>query len=105
MEPQNTRMRVFDAIAGAADSQLAELVQPVNHHVKLLVAERALRDLSVGAPLLEPLAFDLDNARPPLGMTVNVPDEGPDDLDGSIDQGLSAAIGHDLSGRFRSRSA
>ena len=87
----------------AADSQLAEFIESVDHNVEFLVAERALGDLSVATSLLEPFALDVDNARPPLWMAVDVPDEGPDDLHGSIDQGLSTAIGHDLSGWFRSR--
>jgi hypothetical protein len=87
----------------AADSQLAEFIESVDHNIELLVAERALGDLSVATSLLEPFALDVDNARPPLGMAVDVPDEGPDDLHRSIDQGLSTAIGHDLSGWFRSR--
>jgi hypothetical protein len=78
----------------AADPHLSQLVEAVDDHVEVLVAERRLHHLPVVAALLEPLALDVHDLRPPLGVTVDVAHELPNDLDRRLDPGLSAAVGH-----------
>src|SRR5688500_17057538 len=78
----------------AADPHLAQLVEAVDDNVEILVAERSLGHLAIGAALLDPLALDLDDLRPPLRVTVDVSNEPPDDLQGGINPCLLAAIGH-----------
>jgi len=79
---------------GATDAQLAQLLEPIDDHVQLLIAERGLRHLPIGAALLEAFALDLNDFRPPVGVPIYIADEPPDDIDRGIDEGLSAAVGH-----------
>jgi hypothetical protein len=85
----------------APDPELAHLVQAIDHHAQLLIAEGTIRDLPIGASLLQTFALDLDHSRPPLRMSIDVPNEPPDDLDRGVDHRLLAAVGHRPKPRLR----
>jgi hypothetical protein len=77
-----------------ADPHLAQLVEAIDDDVEFLGPKGSLRELAVVAPFLQPFAFDLNHARPPFRVTINIANKVPDNLDWCVNPGLLAAIGH-----------
>ena len=64
----------------------------------MVLAERRLDHLAIGAaqlePLVESLALDLDHPGPPGGVVIDIDEELPDDLDRCLDERLLAGFRH-----------